>query len=122
MPITREEFEREITKEQEKELNKKLAEWAGLPYKPVDFGLPYNEGGYDLPDFTQSLDACFKWLVPKIAREVADIDLSTDREAMYKLFSLWIELFWTLREQPISLALALCLAIEKLVDKAVKDA
>ena len=117
------------------ELNKKLAEWAGFGWErtkrntldcfgretdlrkwrhaSMDEGIGYMTDA--CPNFTESLDACFKWLVPKVTRELADIDLSTDREAMYKLFSLWIEEFWLPRAQPISLALALCLAIEKLI-------
>ena len=61
------------------ELNQKLAEWVGFkeqfssdsgavgwqypddPYPPE--GEFYVKG---LPDFTKSLDACFKWLVPKL--------------------------------------------------------
>ncbi len=103
-------------------LLEKLAKWAGLEGLVYKVGVWHlwwyfdNNGREErLPIFPESLDACFKWLVPKVARKLADIDLSTDREAMYKLFSLWIEEFWLPREQPISLALALCLAIEKLI-------
>ena len=48
------------------ELNRKLAEWAGIPLDAVDFGLPYQQRVYEPPKFTESLDACFKWLVPKL--------------------------------------------------------
>jgi len=63
-----------------------------------------------LPNFIQSLDACFKWVVPKAIVELADIDLTTIKEATYKLFQLWAQ------QDARSHALALCLAIEKLVD------
>ena len=106
------------------ELNKKLLYFAGLHRNEPTGGFWWDAEGnlifdFHKPDergFTESLDACFKLLVPKVARKLANIDLSTDREAMYKLFSLWIEGFWLPREQPISLALALCLAIENLID------
>ena len=117
----------------EQALNRKLARWAGFKWYDNYWGdcwceypdgskyhfhpeSGYDNSSYDTPEFTKSLDACFKRLVLKVVRELADIDLSTDREAMYKLFSLWIELFWTLREQPVSITLALCLAVEKLID------
>jgi hypothetical protein len=70
----------------EQELNKKLAEWAEFVY---DEGAEYVGGGGNdnqlmhglwyppdnnhvgsplPPPFTQSLDACFKWLIPKLER------------------------------------------------------
>ncbi len=68
----------------EQKLNKKLAEWAGLKQVPrydgTDMSNPlwlYPDGNHDnlCPGFTQSLDACFKWLVPKvICKEFAKED------------------------------------------------
>jgi len=63
------------------DLNRKLAEWAGFVFddKPRYFeGVPgvsvssywIRPNGREisrLPDFTSSLDACFKWLVPKLS-------------------------------------------------------
>ena len=63
------------------------------------------------------LNNLFKWAVLKTIKLLADSDLSTDKEAMYKLFSLWIEEYWTPRNNPISITLALCKAIEKLIDE-----
>ena len=72
----------------ETDLNRKLAKWAGFVY---DEGAEYMGGGGNnnillyglwyppdndevgspgLPDFTQSLDACFEWLVLEARRRV----------------------------------------------------
>ena len=52
-------------------LNKKMAEWAGFRY--INNKLLYPDGtdtfdNLNKPhiNFTNSLDACFKWLVPKV--------------------------------------------------------
>jgi len=52
--------------------NKELAEWAGLKF--TDASVPtivkHPDGYYSVcPNFTESLDACFKWLVPKIIKD-----------------------------------------------------
>ena len=80
------------------ELNKKLAEWSG------------EEGNY-----TQSLDACFKWLVPKLSM--------TRLAYKYYLCSMTYEAtvwakdgIWREGWSEDNAALALCLAIEKLID------
>jgi len=103
-------------------LNKKLAEWAGFT-KIKKLGSAWcglsptaKASGYGnledepLPNFTESLDTCFKWLVPKIITNLADIDLSTTLEAQHKLFQLWV------LQDAESYATDLCLAIEKLVN------
>jgi len=104
----------------EQELNRKLAEWAGLIDFTDKLGSVYSYGTKlykDPPNFTQSLDACFKWLVPKLKgawaisiRNFVDTDKYT------------IELIYgTLRYKEIKvqgerLALTLCLAISELID------
>lgn len=90
------------------ELNKKLAEWAGVKPHPV------YPTGYDYPYFTDSLDACFKWLVPKLE--------SYELKLNYKKHCAWVKLptkytEFGMAETP---ALALCLAIEKLIDKEAR--
>jgi len=69
----------EKKKMNEQELNKKLAEWAGFTkiiqlgsclcgYPPNFIYKNWNKlsvGMFPIPNFTQSLDACFRWLVPK---------------------------------------------------------
>ena len=105
------------------ELNKKLAEWAfrkeacDLPH-PCDCHYVADDkvffGTYDLPDFTSSLDACFKWLVPKL-----------DNVVMLSRFP--TQGFWTakigatIQARDNNSALALCLAIKKLIDKEDKE-
>ena len=129
------------------ELNKKLAEWAGFKLRhtgikdeipvwlePDDNYAPDNPtayffGGknYGLPDFTSSLDACFKWLVPKMenvgGRRLEEIHLYPTSRGNYlcELDMVQIEdrrspeceVKWAAAETS---ALALCLAIEKLID------
>jgi len=112
-----------------KELNKKLAEWAGFIFdEGAEYGIPpilglwyapdNNQIGYpELPQFTQSLDACFKWLVPKVVGgDSYTVDIRTEK------YQTWVHLiahyymdksYDTQDKEP---ALALCLAIEKLID------
>jgi hypothetical protein len=114
----------------EQELNKKLAEWAGFKeIKCYEKGNeryaywiePVSEENYGLlpPNFTQSFDACFKWLVPKLygfwlhrsincrdfyfEGSYGDADGATHYNA-----------------EANTPALALCLAIEKLIDSEEK--
>ena len=115
----------------EQELNKKLAEWAGFEKREgvktfrKEGGTLYTEvnvwwltpkiGRYRgewecLPDFTQSLDACFRWLVPKL--ENYTLQLADNGHLAYAFAK-------THRQFGIGKipALALCLAIEELIDK-----
>ena len=55
-------------REAEQELNRKLAEWAEC----------FRED--QLPDFTQSLDDCFKWLVPKVYSTIQVEDICFGKE------------------------------------------
>lgn len=117
------------------ELNKKLAEWVGFKFshknraknfftgalgKMVKFWIYPNGDVNELPNFTQFLDACFKWLVPERIAEItfmyASNCVSCDIEDLDSNFyeghfnTVSIEEAWT------KSALALCLAIEKLID------
>ena len=116
----------------EQELNKKLAEWAGFEFSHRNTGALgrsadwwiYPNGGYtsELPGFTQSLDACFKWLVPKLNNcELTSFHKST-LTLRYHFTSGAKEdgnTYWSYGNTP---ALALCLAIEKLIDSEVVSA
>lgn len=120
----------------EQKLNKKLAEWAGfyqlaifIPADKIDWWLEpeewYGKRAYcpkgKLPNFTQSLDACFKWLVPKVHAYVlqsfssghhlhhASVTLPYTNLQDMQVFSANV----VRTENP---ALALCLAIEKLME------
>lgn len=108
------------------ELNKKLAEWAG--FRPTTI-----EGMWAFPvgvkvaathsscKFTESLDACFKWLVPKLIG--FDYQYQTN---LKNVRSGWHVMLYDLTDNPYSEkrieaeaetpSLALCLAIEKLID------
>jgi len=107
--------------EKEKELNKKLAEWAG--FTDIRQGAERLVG--ITPDgkllsgivFTQSLDACFKWLVPKlwVCQYVLDEGIfhvwvvsrpSKEGKAPPRCSAL----------DEFNPALALCLAISELID------
>ena len=113
----------------EQELNKKLAEWAGFFYghsrdaltlEPTQ-GWYYPSAtssacmGIELPNFTQSLDACFKWLVPKAILKFCQLFKVDIKDAYKYLFQWWIDERFKLNDVEVD-ALALCLAIEKLID------
>ena len=102
----------------EQELNRKLAEWAGFEFKGVKFGVevvPQWHGldyaSWEPPIFTQSLDACFKWLVPKAKCDVALNKINAGWWCFIRL-----DCQTTFDAQAETPALALCLAIEKLID------
>lgn len=103
-------------------LNKKLAQWAGLcwheyPMTPSCSVLRCRKCGKvsieeDNPDFVNSLDDCFKLLVPKITDPYITFQ---ERQAF-----IWattgttiITNTWGRDRKP---SLALCLAISKLID------
>ena len=101
-------------------LNKKLTEWAGFK---LDFSLGHSGTAIDpggnhirgMPNFTQSLDACFKWLVPRASEDNYEVALSTEGKNYYA------ELFGVgqgdhLQAKAETPALAVCLAIEELID------
>lgn len=103
----------------EKALNEKLAKWAGFKYqyKPISYGGPpakrngwYNDTEFleELPGFTRSLDACFKWLVPKLDKAVALYWFHGPEGWTAKIGAI-------IQARDDSPALALCLAIEKLI-------
>ena len=82
------------------ELNTKLAEWAGVS----------NEW-----DFTNSLDACFKWLVPQ--GNITDINFKLDTGGTSQLPSCTIRTLgddFTGYHEDIKVAL--CLAVSELID------
>lgn len=109
-----------MTDKEKQVLNEKLARWAGNC--PI---------GGSTPNFTDSLDDCFKWIVSKLKDLgwMARVQYSPLRDNdTGKLLSDWtgyasvfyVEVgnsfrvtHWATSETP---ALALCLAIEKLID------
>ncbi len=122
----------------EKELNKKLAKWVGFQFirvdlvpfhkKPEDYRTNYwyssNHWVYpdetktkgNCPNFTQSLEACFKWLVPKL-QEVQGIPYSVDFNFGEGRVVCILHDVSARADTP---ALALCLVISKLIDGGQK--
>lgn len=105
-----------------KELNRKLAEWAGFKFDKGGSSMsgiyirprwycskPYYKD-LDLPDFTESLAACFKWLMPKAIKEFGG-------EQVYQTVKIPLIGFIFAGN---AIAPALCLAIEELIDKEVR--
>ena len=122
---------------EEQELNKKLAEWADLQRvhilpKGNFFGLEegcyaWDTKGNRIPcNFTQSLDACDKWLTPKVTAGQGGIEfryypggvrciITVEDETGFSNYESWIKASYEGEAQKFS-ALALCKAIEKLID------
>ena len=111
-------------------LNKKLAEWAGFEEaKDREDGHLYTIGWEypddsklgKLPNFTESLDDCFKWLVPKLQNKGQVIELIAYEHKRFGFVVTSVLENKTLvvirNDNP---ALALCLAIEKLIDGGVE--
>ena len=106
----------------EQYLNKKLAEWAGF-HLDTSMGYWYHELPYwyedaNPPNFTQSLDACFKWLVPKLQLDGWLVSL---RGHEFKGYDVLLEFvprdLDLIRIDNNNPALTLCLAVEKLIDE-----
>ena len=110
----------------DKMLNKSLALAAGFELAAfmhetelfTHLGLPKNSF-YDCPEFTQSLDACFKWLVPKLK----ELDPNTRIEFQSNQVSIFRSnpadddfptKFWASAWADTP-ALALCRAVEKIL-------
>ncbi|KKL51636.1 hypothetical protein LCGC14_2293490 [marine sediment metagenome] len=106
------------------ELNKKLAEWAGFKYiyQATNGGWYYYEyqGGEPkpIPNFTESLDACFKHLEPELYRRGYRYQLTRlqdgHRMYIYKFRKGWGEPFISSLQETASLAF--CDAVEKLIE------
>ena len=127
---------------------KQLAEWAGftkpIPSVPLDqldelekeiyndFWI-YPDGtntldhvteklvSHGLPYFPKSLDACFKWLVPKLEEWSIASDYTHSQMEGYIATATVTKPFSHNVAHAETPALALCLAIEKLIVKEIND-
>ncbi len=116
----------------EQELNKKLAIWSGwtfIPYKShPELHYKINdscwlEPGYNkqtlehwqfnTPEFTGSLDACFKWLVPKLDHVSIVMNVAPSGDVFWNAH---IEEKYKTANTSETPAMALCLAVSKLID------
>ena len=103
------------------ELNEKLARWAG--FRPVMGQLSVQiwstpDGVHitrssDMPDFTSDLNACFKWLVPKL--QSMSLRMPATLRGDYTFICDIQGMRYSGHAQ--TPALALCRAIEQLIDK-----
>lgn len=110
-----------------KELNKKLLEFAGFKFGHIKGEGNYysylssDEKFYGCIDFTESLDACFKWLVPKVLEKLIPVSiLAYPVSGKYPNIGFHCELNGEAKQYPTEAgnpALALCKAIEQLIDK-----
>ena len=127
------------------ELDKKLAEWAGFKFvshskwsKAVAleageayYVYPNNSTHKHLPNFTESLDACEKWLIPKLPMDKIGYTISFEYndDPLYKGGVCWMALLGeytdpegmdgselTYEAEGETMSLAFCRAIEKLIE------
>jgi len=118
-----------MTDAEKQKLNEKLARWAGFIEADIRkryyFAIggerrakwyrPDSEYSDRLPNFTNSLDACFKWLVTKAIDEGYDIGIFVNERIVVSRFEK-PEFYTEELADGISITpLALCLAIEKLI-------
>jgi len=118
----------------DQELNEKLAKWAGFtyhgeiqslyqhsPYGWLNPNYVYCKEG--LPKFTNSLDDCFEWLVPKVKYQ---LELGVLLNRIHgKLYACILTTYkGDIAAEPAKHkepALALCKAIEQIIDKEDKN-
>ena len=106
----------------EANLNCKLAEWAGVEKQKIFAPDPMDYPEHRLklirefyPDFTQSLDVCFKWLVPKLVSGDLYIELCiTADDTAVAIKRATSTVSFVCQPNP---ALAFCLAISQLIDR-----
>ena len=100
----------------EQERNRKLAKWAGFAQNYFGDEWRYPDGEVvltPLDEVFQSLDACFKWLVPKLDGYTLNHQAEWPDVVVAKVRTV-NRYFEGANSSP---ALALCLAIEELIDR-----
>lgn len=106
--------------------NEKLVKWLGWQFSPFgywyDVGKDAHKKRRPNPRFTDSLDLCFKWLVPKLIEQNRwSIQLESKPSFPNTFFATISDSLnphlATFRVQADTPALALCFAIAQLIDK-----
>ena len=106
------------------ELNKKLADWSGIFINSIGdehwIGLSTENKVIHLEPFTQSLDACFGWLVPKArgGQESFNVDFDYLDDVIRCFITRDFDTYWADagRKEKSPEALSLARAMEKLID------
>lgn len=104
------------------ELTKKLAKWrwphsGSISVWSSTIDIAMENGAFLCIDgFTESLDALFKWIVPKTLAKIAfGLPKEQGIQGAYRiLFDTWL---WYILNETDELALALSRAVEKLIEK-----
>ena len=124
---------------QQNELNEELARWAGFKFQELSdlqpkyrhvanlaWIYPTGETNHQLPDFIHSLDAYFKWLVPKLVAEKYRMSITYNNirrpgeEYMFRVSFCKFKTKSLGKAYGTDLALTVCLAIKKLIDSKLK--
>ena len=108
-------------------LDKELAEYIGFKWIPQTEGEPWSEHWIDpdgivygklCPNFTGSIDTCFKWLALKLERIEVMWDFTSKQiYASIQTHHPYME-YYAFDDD--NLAFALCLAVKKLIDEEKK--
>jgi hypothetical protein len=114
-------------------LNKKIAKWCGWKYFPEEdqdrrwlIPKPYNVWTWNCPNFTNSMDACVKWVIPKLHSKLFRLSLYTyiNLEPLVQIDLAGLTLP---EDSPIcyrgfgeTIPIAFCLVVEKLIDSESK--
>ena len=110
-----------VSKEPTQEQAKKL--WEKCGWRHCESNLWLDPEGYSvlskdsesLP-ISIDLNSLFKWAVLGAVKRLGDADLSSDEEAMWKLFELWLKTYWTPRTEPLSIEDALFWTINRIME------
>ena len=98
-------------------LNEKIANWCGFEEQGSGYWYPLTREFGKLPNFTESMDAILKWVVPKLT----DYAIEWHGKDMHRVSIQTIfdgDLFYQCDNK--SMSMAFCLALEKYIDGEMK--
>jgi len=121
-------MEYKMTDQEKQKLNEKLLKFAGFREADIKKRYYFTIGGERAskwyrpdseyaskpPNFPASLDACFKWLVPKLQERGLLFNFSVRDTTIVRIYSQPYEALAATEDK--NSALAFCLAIEKLIE------